>query len=119
MPVLLLTSLAWLTGCGKPAKPAAAAAEVAGYLCSSCKGKFYVEQTVVPEFCPQCKGTGLQQLLGYVCATDGHLTLNIRRSKPLPCEQCGMQTSSFRRPTTAELEAWGALKKEKADVCRQ
>ena len=111
----LLTALAVITGCGKTQTPPAARA-VSGYVCSACKAKFYVEQAVTPDFCPQCKGTGIQPVLGYVCAGDGHLTLDIRRSKPIPCEQCGVQTTSARQPTAAELEAWGAVKKAKAEV---
>jgi DNA-directed RNA polymerase subunit RPC12/RpoP len=85
----------------------------------TCKAKFHVEQAVVADFCPQCKGTDLQPVIGYVCATDGHLTLNTRRSKPIPCEQCGVQISSIRQPTAAELEAWGAAKKSRTEVCRK
>ena len=88
-------------------------------MCSACKAKFYVEPAAVADYCPQCKGTGLQPVVGYVCAADGHVTLNSRRSKPIPCEQCGVQTSSVRPPTAAELEAYGAVKKARTEVCRQ
>ena len=57
--VVLLTALVLMVGCGKPQKPSAAG-EVTGYVCSTCKGKFYVEQPIVADFCPQCKGTVLQ-----------------------------------------------------------
>ena len=88
--VVLLTAIALMTGCGKPQKPSAAG-DVTGYSCLGCKAKFYVEQAVVPDFCPQCKGTGLQPLVGYVCAADGHLTLNTRRSKPFPASNAGLK----------------------------
>jgi hypothetical protein len=114
----MLAALAAVTGCGKPQKPTAAG-EVSGYFCPACIAKFYVEEAVVPEFCPQCKGTGIQAIVGYLCAADGHLTLNTRRSKLIPCEQCGVQTSSARRPTVAELEGCGAVRKSKAEVCRK
>jgi DNA-directed RNA polymerase subunit RPC12/RpoP len=116
--VVLLAALALAVGCGKPQEQSAAG-EVTGYVCTTCKAKFQVEQAVVADFCPQCKGTDLQPVIGYVCATDGHLTLNTRRSKPIPCEQCGVQTSSIRQPTAAELEAWGAAKKSRTEVCRK
>lgn len=111
----LLAALALMIGCGKQQKQSTAG-EVAGYVCSACKAKFYVERAIVADSCPQCKGTGIQLIVGYVCAADGHLTLNTRHSKPLPCEQCGVQTSSVRQPTVAELEAWGAVRKSRAEV---
>jgi hypothetical protein len=116
--LVLLAALTLMTGCGKQQKPSAAG-EVAGYICSACKAKFYVEQAVAADFCPQCKGASLQPIVGYLCATDGHLTLDTRRSKLLPCEQCGAQTSSVRQPTAAELEAFGAAKKSRAEVSRK
>lgn len=111
---LLLSTLVWTAGCSKPAGPSAAGA-VTGYVCLGCKAKFYVAQDFVPEFCPQCKSTSIQPVVGYLCAADGHLTLGTRRSKPLPCEQCGVQTTGLRAPTAAELEAFGAVRKTKAD----
>jgi hypothetical protein len=117
LPVLLAV-LVLMVGCGRRQKPTAGAADVTGYLCAACKARFYVETAVVPDFCPQCKGTAVQSLVGYLCAADGHLTLNTRHSKPLPCEQCGVQTSSVRQPTAVELEAAGVVKKAKADVSR-
>jgi DNA-directed RNA polymerase subunit RPC12/RpoP len=117
-PAVLLAALTLMVGCGKPQKQSAAN-EVTGYLCPGCKAKFYVERAVVANFCPQCKGTDIQPIVGYVCATDGHLTLNTRRSKLLPCEQCGLQTSSVRQPTAAELEACGAVKKSRTEICRK
>lgn len=113
-PLLLLAVLLALSGCQKPERRSGLG-EVTGYVCATCQARFYVEQTVTPEVCPQCKATSLQPLVGYVCAADNHLTLNTRRSKPLPCEHCGAQTSSVRAPTAAELEASGAVKKSKAD----
>jgi hypothetical protein len=88
-------------------------------MCAACKAKFYLEEAVVPEFCPQCKSGNAQPLVGYVCAADGHLTVDVRHSRLIPCEQCKMPTSSVRRPTAAELEAFGAVKKVRADVCRK
>lgn len=116
--VVLLAALALMTGCGKPQRQSSAG-EVMGYFCSTCKAKFYVEQAVVADFCPQRKGAGIQPVISYVCTADGHLTLNIRHSKPIPCEQCGAQTSSVRQPTAVELEAYGAVKKSRNEVCRQ
>ena len=113
----LLAALTLAAGCGKPQK-APVAGGVTGYICPTCKTKFYVEEGVVADLCPRCKGTAVQPIVGYVCATDGHVTLNIRRSRLLPCEQCGVQTTSVRRPTAAELEAFGAAKKSKAEICR-
>ena len=107
-----------LAGCGKAHKPSGAA-EVTGYLCPACKTRFYVESAVVPEFCPQCKRGGVEPLVAYVCARDAHATLDVRRSKPIPCEQCGVQTSSVRPPTAAELEAVGAVKKNPGEVGRK
>ena len=57
--VLVLVALASVSGCGKPQKPPVAG-EVSGYLCPACKAMFYVEQAIVADFCPQCKGTGIQ-----------------------------------------------------------
>ena len=116
--VVLLAALALMGGCGKHLKPSTAG-EVRGYTCSTCKAKFYVEQAVLADFCPQCQGAGIQQVIGYVCAADGHLTLNTRHSKPIPCEECRAQTTAIRPPTAAELEAWGAAKKSRAEVCRR
>jgi DNA-directed RNA polymerase subunit RPC12/RpoP len=112
--LVLLVALVCLTGCGKPSKPSAAG-EVTGYVCVACKAKFYVEAAVVPQFCPQCKATGIQPLVGYLCATDNHLTISTQHSKPLRCEQCGVQTTSLRQPTAAELAAYGAVKKSSAE----
>src|ERR1035441_10351729 len=107
---VLLAALALMGGCGKPQKPSAAG-EVRGYTCSTCKAKFYVEQAGLADFCPQCRGPGFHQVTGYVCAADGHLTLNPRHSKPIPCEECRAQTTAICPPTAAALEAWGAAKK--------
>jgi len=117
LPIIGLAGLVLLAGCGKERKQPAAGG-VAAYLCPACKAKFYVEEAVAPEFCPQCKQGGVEGLIAYVCAADGHVTLGVRRSKLIPCEQCGAQTSSFRPPTAAELDAAGAQKKLRADVCR-
>ncbi|WP_040547832.1 hypothetical protein [Pedosphaera parvula] len=104
------------SGCGKHEATPGVTSAYSGFVCAACGAKFYVSGPVSGESCPQCKRTEVQPVLAFVCATDGHTTIDVRRSRLIPCEQCKAQTTSFRDPTEGELQAWGAVQKPKADV---
>lgn len=104
-------------GCKKNAGEAAGESEVNGYLCQQCKAKFYTEQAVFAEHCPGCKGAQVTPVVGFVCEKDKHVTV-LPRSGTARCEQCKSPAAMIKLPREPELQAWGATKKTRADVCR-
>ena len=105
-----------LTGCGDKQVDQALDTDANGYVCQKCSAKFYTERGVFAGHCPQCKVPNIEPVIGFVCATDQHVTLAGRGRGFHACEQCGKSTSAFSRPREADLKSWGAAKKSDAEV---
>jgi len=112
----LAVCLGFAGGCGKSFVDRALASDARGYFCPACKTKFYTEYDVIAEACPQCKSNDLREVVGFVCSTDQHTTLAPRGRGAVPCEKCGKFSSRLRLPREAELKAWHAVRKTKAEV---
>ena len=116
--ILLLTLAAakLLAGCGKSAMDQALDSDANGFVCPSCKARFYTDRDVFPTRCPQCQKIKVEMVLGFVCPDDKHVTYAPRGHGSASCEECGKSTSSLSIPREAELKAWGATKKTKSEV---
>jgi hypothetical protein len=116
LPSLLLCSLLLISGCGKRQIDKALDSDANGYACLDCGAKFYTEREVFASFCPQCKKPAIQQVLGFVCPVDKHVTIDARGRGARGCEKCGKPTGAVSIPTETQLKAWGAAKKTAAEV---
>lgn len=105
-----------LVGCGRSAVDAALEPEARGYLCSACTNRFRTDAEVFADACPRCGSVELLEVVGLVCPKDGTATLAPRGRFAVPCRQCGGPTSGLRLPTAADLDAWGAPLRTRADV---
>jgi hypothetical protein len=103
-------------GCTKSVSEAALDTDANGYVCRNCQAKFYTERKVFADRCPGCKSMQLSQVVGFVCGTDGAMSVASRGSGAMPCEKCGKVTSSIAIPKESDLKVWGAAKKAKAEV---
>jgi hypothetical protein len=86
-----------------------------GYACRQCGAKFYTEQKVFLESkCPKCQQQTLDDVTGYWCEKDRHLTIRPRVSGPAGaavCEKCGAPLkNAMVSPREKDLLAWGATK---------
>jgi hypothetical protein len=117
LALLLFAALGVLCGCGKSSVNQALESDANGYLCRGCKTKFYVDREIFADFCPNCKSPGIDQVVGFVCAADSHTTVGPRGRGSMRCEKCGQATSGLSIPRAAELQAWGAAKKTRKEVC--
>jgi len=113
----LLALLALLGGCGRDSVEQALSSDANGYLCRDCKTRFYVDREVFADFCPQCKSLAIDQVVGFVCSEDGHTTIGPRGRGSVRCEKCGQATSGLSIPKAADLQQWGAAKKDRKQVC--
>ena len=112
-----LAACLWFAGgCVKSSLDRALASDARGYFCPGCKTKFYTEFDVIADVCPQCKSNDLREVVGFVCTLDQHVTLAPRGRGAVPCEQCGKPASKLSLPREAELKAWNAVRKTKAEV---
>jgi hypothetical protein len=105
-----------LAGCSKDAAQDAVDSDANGYVCPKCNLKFYTARGVFAEVCPECKGTGIKPVVGFVCDKDGHTTLSARSHGSMACEKCQAPVAAIKLPREADLRAWGAAKKTKAQV---
>src|SRR5262249_48677398 len=105
-----------LSGCGQGKIDHTLDSDANGYLCLTCKAKFYTARSVFADFCPQCKSPNVQQVVGFVCAADQHTTIAPRGPGFLACEQCGKTTSALSIPREKDFKAWGAVKRSGAGV---
>ncbi len=112
--VLLVAGL--LAGCGKSRVDQALDSDANGYNCPDCRTKFYTEREVFANHCPQCKQPRIQQVLGFVCPADQHVSVAPRGRGALACEQCGKPTQGVSIPREKDLKAWGASKRTAAEV---
>lgn len=112
----LFSSVLFLASCGKKAANTAAS-EPSGYVCSRCNLKFYTGSEVLAEYCPACKEPDIRPIVAFICEHDGYCTLT-PKAKVIACEKCRNMTVNRRAPRETELQAWGATKKSKAEVCK-
>lgn len=112
----VVVGLSFLAGCSGDPSAKALETDANGYLCQGCKSKFYTDRKVFADACPNCKSMQLAQVVGFVCPTDGHMTVAPRASGFMACEKCGKTTSGLAIPRESDLKAWGAPKKSKAEV---
>lgn len=115
--LLFVCLAAILAGCGRQSADQALESDANGYLCRGCHTKFYVDREVFADFCPGCKSPGIDQVVGFVCATDAHTSVGPRGRGSVRCEKCGQATGGLSIPKAADLQAWGAMRKERKDVC--
>ncbi|HTD68711.1 MAG TPA: hypothetical protein VK846_19495 [Candidatus Limnocylindria bacterium] len=66
--------------------------------------------------CPACRSADLAPVIGFLCDKDGHTTITPRERDSIECEKCQARLVQIRLPHEKELRAWGAEKKNKADV---
>jgi hypothetical protein len=104
------------TGCGKSAVDKSLESDARGYFCPGCKTKFYTEYSVIADVCPQCKSYDIQEVIGFVCSFDNHVTLASRGGSAPSCEKCGKPASTASLPRESQLKAWNATRKSKAEV---
>jgi hypothetical protein len=115
----ILFLLLWaivLVGCGKTAEDAALNSDANGFICMDCKTKFYTDRNVFANYCPSCRKPGIEMVVGFVCATDGHVSYAPRGKGALSCEQCGKRASGLSIPKESELRLWGAVHKSGSEV---
>ena len=103
----------WLASCDR--EGGNLEAEANGYLCRACKSKFYVEREVFADFCSNCKSSGIDQVVTFVCSKDSYTTVGPRGAAR--CAKCGQETNGFSIPRAIELQEWGAAKKNRKEVC--
>ena len=115
---LLLLGLIGLSGCFKSESEAALETDANGYLCQSCRAKFYTERAVFADICPNCKSLQLAQVVGFACQDDGFVTVAARGAGFVACEKCRKHVSSLVIPREEALKAWGAPKKTRTEVMK-
>jgi hypothetical protein len=103
-------------GCVKSSVDRALGSDARGYFCPGCNAKFYTEFDVIADVCPHCKTNAIREVVGFVCSIDQHATLAPRGRGAVPCEQCGKPASKLSLPREAELKAWNAVRRTKAEV---
>jgi hypothetical protein len=114
-PVALTVVSLLITGCSKDAAMQSIETDAHGYACRQCGAKFYTEQKVFLESkCPKCQQQTLDDVTGYWCEKDKHLTIRPRVSGPAGaavCEKCGSPLkNAMVSPKEKDLLAWGATK---------
>ncbi len=107
---LVLAVFFLFAGCGKSQIDNALESDANGYFCAACAAKFYTDHSVFPTTCPKCKSGNIVEAVGYICKTDHHVTLAPRGRDLVNCEKCGVQTSSRKLPSEADLKTSGAVK---------
>jgi len=114
---VLLAGLLACVGCRRSASFDAVNSDANGYLCAECGARFYTSENVFADHCPSCPSTDLLPLVGYVCPRDRHVTITIKSNAGMLCEQCGATVTSVKLPRARELEAWNAVRRNRAEVC--
>jgi len=116
MACLLGAALAALAGCGDSAQKQVLETDANGFQCEACKAKFYTDADTFANHCPQCKQPNVQQVVGFVCPADQHVTVAPRSRGSVRCEKCGKPVSGLCIPKAKDLQAWGATRKTAAEV---
>ncbi len=104
-----------LVSCGKKdVATKATESDANGYVCLKCGAKYYTDSNVfIGPHCPKCNDLSLEEVVGYWCEKDHHLTIRARRGDPngAVCEQCKAPLeNSMLLPHATDLKAWGATK---------
>lgn len=107
---------ALLAGCGDSAQKQVLETDANGFQCEACKAKFYTDADTFANHCPQCKQPQVQQVVGFVCPVDQHVTVAPRSRGSVRCEKCGKPVSGLCIPKAKDLQAWGAARKTAAEV---
>mgnify|MGYP000913077737 CR=1 FL=1 len=107
---------ALLAGCGDSAQKQVLETDANGFQCEACKAKFYTDADTFANHCPQCKQPQVQQVVGFVCPADQHVTVAPRSRGSVRCEKCGKPVSGLCIPKAKDLQAWGAARKTAAEV---
>ena len=123
--VLATHALCWLvvwtaffvTGCRKDPALDAIQSDANGYVCTNCGAKYYTARKAYMEAkCPKCGQYTLEDVVGYYCEKDKHLTLRPKVSGPAGaavCEVCGAHLqNAMVTPREKDLVPWGAIKYE-------
>lgn len=114
---VLLAGLAWLApGCSKPPAHDAITSDANGYVCGSCREKFYTARKVYAEQCPKCKSIEIREVAAFICGSDQKVTITARNESAL-CSQCNSPVQTLKLPKARELEAWGAKSRSQARSC--
>lgn len=113
---VVLAGLLLSMGCKPDVAEQALETDANGYLCQGCGAKFYTERKVFADACPSCKSMKLAPVVGFVCAADGFMSVAPRGGGFLPCAKCRQTATGLAIPKASDLQAWGATKKNKAEV---
>jgi len=105
-----------VVGCGPGRDDSALDSDANGFLCLDCKAKFYTDRRVFPNYCPACQKPQVEMVVGFECASDGHVTYAPRGRGFAACEQCGKVSNGLVLPREAELKSWGAEHKTAKEV---
>jgi hypothetical protein len=101
-------------GCSRPEGLEAIDTDANGYVCQRCGAKFYTPRKVfLDSKCPKCGQDSLNEVVGFLCNSDHHLTLRAR-APGLPamsvCEHCkAVLKNALFLPREKDLKAWGAV----------
>jgi hypothetical protein len=117
--VVVLTLAVLVVSCKKDAAVEAITTDANGYLCLKCGAKYYTSRAVFMESkCPKCQEYGIEDVVGYLCKKDNHLTIRPRLGGPegkSTCEKCGAYLeSAMVMPRETNLLVWGAIKTKTA-----
>ena len=115
--LMLIASLGG--GCAKTDVDQALDSDANGYVCLSCKAKFYTARKVFATRCPDCKKQTVEQAMGFICGADKQMTIGLRSSRSVSCKQCGVNTAALAIPREADFKTWGASSKTEAEVTGQ
>jgi DNA-directed RNA polymerase subunit RPC12/RpoP len=110
-----LLLLCVLAGCKKDPATEAIKTDANGYVCLKCGAKFYTSRnTFLEAKCPKCQEYMLEDVVGYLCTNDNHITLRPRLRGPegeSVCELCRAHLdTALIMPRETNLVAWGAIK---------
>ena len=117
LPILFAACAVLAAGCKKDAAEASIETDANGFICMKCGAKFYTERKEsLGAKCPKCQEYGLEDVVGYLCTNDNHITIRPRVSGPegaSVCEKCGAHlVNAMVMPHEKDLVAWGAIKTE-------
>jgi hypothetical protein len=112
---LVVVLAALVAGCKKDPAAQFITTDANGYFCLKCGAKFYTSRKVFLESkCPKCQEYALEDVVGYLCKKDNHVTIRPRLRGPegeSTCEICGVHLdTALVMPRETNLVIWGAIK---------